>query len=70
MTLVGNGLKAKRATKTVAVPGVVRFGIAVTGKRRRSSSARRVSVQLNATFTPTGGDPAVQTFRIGLKKRR
>jgi hypothetical protein len=71
VTLVGNGLKAKRATKTVAVPGVVRFGIAVTGKRKKKLERKgRVSVQLNATFTPTGGDPAVQTFRIGLKKRR
>lgn len=71
VTLAGNGLKAKRATKTVAVPGVVRFGIAVTGKRKRElERKRRVSVQLNATFTPTGGDPAVQTFPIGLKKRR
>lgn len=71
VTLVGNGLKAKRATKTVAVPGVVRFGIAVTGKRKKKlERTGKVSLQLDATFTPTGGDPAVQTLGIGLKKRR
>jgi hypothetical protein len=71
VTLVGNGLKAKRATKTVAVPGVVRFGIAVTGnKEKRLERKGRVSLQLYATFTPTGGDPAVQTLGIALKKRR
>jgi hypothetical protein len=71
VTLAGNGLKAKRATKTVAVPGVVRFAIAVTGKRKRKLNRKgRVSVQVNATFTPIGSDPATQSIRVKLKKKK
>jgi hypothetical protein len=71
VTLAGNGLKAKRATKTVAVPSVVRFAIAVTGKRKRKLNRKgRVSVQVNATFTPIGGDPATQSIRVKLKKKK
>jgi hypothetical protein len=70
VVLAGNGLKAKRTTKTVAVPGVVRFGIAVTGKRKKKLERKgMVSLQLNATFTPTGGDPLPQTLKLRLKKR-
>jgi hypothetical protein len=70
VTLVGNGLKAKRATKTVAVPGVVRFGIAVTGKRKEMLERKgRVTLWLTAIFTPTGGDSLPQTIKLRLKKR-
>jgi hypothetical protein len=70
VTIAGKGLKAKRATKTVAVPGVVRFGIAVTGKRSKKLNRKgRTTLRLTATFTPTGGDPLPQTLDLKLKKR-
>jgi hypothetical protein len=71
VALAGNGLKSKRATKTVAVPGVVRFAIAVTGKWKKKLNRKgKVSVQVNATFTPIGGDPATQSIRLKLKKKK
>lgn len=70
VTLAGKGLKAKRTTKTVAVQGVVRFAIAVTGKRKKKLNRKgRIAVQVNATFTPTGGDPTAQTLTVTLKKK-
>jgi hypothetical protein len=70
VTLAGAGLKAKRATKTVAVPGVVRFAIAVTGKRKKKLNRKgRVNLRLTTTFIPTGGDPLPQTLELKLKKR-
>jgi hypothetical protein len=70
VTLSGKGLKAKRATKPVAVPGVVRFGIAVTGKRQNQLRRKGSTIlRLTATFTPTGGDPLPQTLELRLKKR-
>ena len=71
VTLAGKGLTAKRATKTVAVARVVSFRIAVTGKRKKKLNRKgRVLVQVNATFTPTGGDPATQSISLKLKKKR
>jgi hypothetical protein len=70
VTLAGKGLKLKRATKTVAVAGPVRFAIAAAGKKEKKLKRKgRVSVQVNATFTPTGGDPAGQSISLKLKKK-
>lgn len=72
VTLSGKGLKKTgRRTKTVAVAGTVRFGVAAGGGRKKKLNRKgEVSVPLAATFTPTGGDPATQTIQLKLKKKR
>ncbi len=71
VTLIGKGLKTRRATRNVAVASTVRFGVAAAGARKRKLNRKgRVLVKLTATFTPTGGDPATQVLNVRLKKKR
>jgi hypothetical protein len=68
--LAGRGLKKPRS-KNLAVPGFVIFPISPTGKlRHRLGRTGKATLQVNATFSPAGGDPSTQTLIVRLKKRR
>jgi hypothetical protein len=70
VALAGRGLKKARS-KTVAVPGSLIFPIAATGKLgHRLGRKGKATLVVNATFTPTGGDPSTQTVAVQLKQRR
>ncbi len=71
VSLTGKGVKAKRGTKMVQVAGRVSFGLALVGKRKKKlNRTGKASVRLNATFTPTDGDPATQSLTLRLKKKK
>jgi hypothetical protein len=71
VTVSGQGLKKRHASKTVAVPGPVQFQIATVGTRkRRLERTGKATVNPTLTFYPTGGDPASKVTTIRLRKRR
>jgi hypothetical protein len=75
LALSGNGLKTASAAgavvaKTVTAPGDVKLKIRAKGKKKRKlNETGKVKVKPNITFTPTGGDPAMQSRKLKLKKR-
>jgi hypothetical protein len=70
LTIAGKGLK-KRPAKNVAVAGTAQFQIAAVGARRRTLEKKgKVVMVPSIGFTPTSGDPALQSFVVKLKKRR
>ena len=70
IVMSGSGLKGDR-TKTLFVAGPVTFNIATSGKLKRQLARRgHVLVRPTFTFTPPGGDPASQSIKLKLKKRR
>ena len=67
--LTGRGLE-KPQSKNLSVPGSLIFPIAATGKlKRRLDRTGKATLQVNATFSPIGGDPSAQTITVKLKKR-
>jgi hypothetical protein len=70
ITAAGKGMK-KRAAKNIAVAGPVTFPIVAIGKARHRL-ARRGSVVLpvRVTFFPPGGDAAIQSINLKLKRIR
>ncbi len=68
--LTGRGLK-KPQSKSLAVPGSLVFPIEASGKlRHRLGRTGKATLRVNATFSPSGGDPSTQTIAVKLKQRR
>jgi hypothetical protein len=71
VTVSGKGLKKGHAAKTLAVAGPVTFPVAATGRtKRRLLRKGHVTVPVNVTFFPTGGDPSTQAIGVRLRKIR
>jgi hypothetical protein len=70
VTAAGKGMK-KRAPKNIAVAGPVSFPVVATGKaRHRLARTGKVVLPVRVTFFPPGGDPAVQSINLRLKRIR
>jgi len=68
--VAGKGLK-KSQTKALSVPGSIPFPIVAKGSlHKRLARKGKVTVQVNATFSPQGGDPSTQSIAVKLKMRR
>jgi hypothetical protein len=56
-------------SKPVNAAGEVKLLIRAKGKKKRKlNRAGKVTLKLNLTFTPTGGDPSTQARKLKLKK--
>jgi hypothetical protein len=70
VTMSGKGIK-KRPSKTLAVAGPVTFSVAAVGKTRHKLARKgKIALPVHVTFFPTGGDPAVQSINLKLKRIR
>ena len=68
--IAGKGLR-KSQSKSLAVPGSLPFPIAAKGKLHRQLARKgKVTLQVNATFSPQGGDPSTQSIAVRLKMKR
>jgi hypothetical protein len=74
LTGSGNGVKAASAgeavtSKAVTAPGEAQLLIKAKGKKRRKlNETGKVKLNVNVTYTPTGGDPKTQLTKVKLRK--
>ena len=58
----------KKASLTVAAPGVATLNLKPTGAGKKKLKEKgKLAFKINVTFTPTGGTAATQTFKGKLK---
>jgi hypothetical protein len=72
LALSGNGVKAAGASAAQAVPtaGEVSLLVRARGKKKRKlNETGKVKLNLDVTYTPTGGDASAQSTKLKLKKR-
>lgn len=70
VAIAGKAMK-KRKSKNLAVAGPVTFPIAAVGKAKHKLERKgRILVPVRVTFFPTGGDAAIQTINLKLKRSR
>ena len=70
VAIAGKGMK-KPKSKNLAVAGPVTFSIAAVGKTRHKLERKgRIVLPVRATFFPTGGDAAIQSINLKLKRTR
>jgi hypothetical protein len=67
----GNGLaKAGFVTRTVSEAGTVKLPLKLAAKKlRRLEAEGKGGLKVTVTFTPVGGAPGTQTFKLKLKVR-
>jgi hypothetical protein len=70
LSIAGKRMK-KRPSKTLAVAGPVTFAVTPVGNARHRLARRgQIVLPVHFTFFPTGGDPAIQTINLKLKRTR
>ena len=72
LALSGNGVKTAGATAAQAVPTAGEVGLLVRAKgkkKRKLNETGKVKLNLQVTYTPTGGDASAQSTKLKLKKR-
>jgi hypothetical protein len=66
----GKGLARGLATRTVSEAGTVKLPLKLAAKKlRRLEAEGKGGLKVTVTFTPVGGDPGTQTFKLKLKAR-
>jgi hypothetical protein len=66
----GKGLARALATRTVSEAGTVKLSLKLAAKKmRRLEAEGKSGLKVTVTFTPVGGDPGTQTFKLKLKAR-
>jgi hypothetical protein len=66
----GKGLARAPATRTVSEAGTVKLPLKLAAKKLRRLEAKgKGGLKVTVTFTPVGGDPGTQTFKLKLKAR-
>jgi hypothetical protein len=75
LALSGKGVKGAaaagaRISKAVTAPGTATLTIKAKGKaQKRLRKTGRARLKATVTYTPTDGDPAIQTLKVTLKKK-
>lgn len=75
LTATGKGVRsassAPRAVRSKSVPaGAAQLLIGAAGKKKRKlKKTGKVTVAPTITYTPSGGEPSMQTLKLKLKKR-
>jgi hypothetical protein len=73
LTLSGKGVKAAggaAVSKAVATAGEVKLSIRAKGKKQRTlNETGTVNLNLEVTYTPSGGDAREQSTKLKLRKR-
>ncbi len=76
LVLGGKGVKGASTTgavisKAVGAAGTVKLVIKAKGKQKKKLKKKgKVKLKTKITFTPTGGDPATQTKKLKLKRKK
>ena len=75
LTASGNGVSAAAAGRAVSSKAVgadtAQLLIRAKGKKKRKlNETGKVKLDVAVTYTPTGGDPATQSVKVKLKKKR